>query len=402
MTADGHDPITPAELSELSMAEVQSQLPALLDQLEAASARKRVTAAWSLCLIGEQHPEVATELGQAVDRRESDAAMLVANWLRQRDLVSTKETLPGKGTDSDWEQTDPRTGDSGTTTDLPADEVIVDDRFAVEQGQTSVTVESVLDHIRTDAYARTYSGLATSGSERHAVLIRTYVPPATVPLGEFRTACMTAFDQWTRVDDHDHVLTVYDRGDRPHPWAVLGYGTETLVDVGRLPPRDALRIGFQLASAMGHAHERGIAHLTIDPTRVLIDRRHTQPDARLLGFGMQRVVRMLPDVVPVDPRFAAPEYVDTQYGSRDWMTDIYQLGGVLYALLTGRPPFADSKTQLADRTLRQPSAVVDGLPETVDRIIRKAMTDEKLTRYESVDELGRDIKQVLGTLHQQE
>jgi serine/threonine protein kinase len=100
----------------------------------------------------------------------------------------------------------------------------------------------------------------------------------------------------------------------------------------------------------------------------------------------------------LDPRFAAPEYYDSDFGSVDTATDVYGLGAVCYSLFTGRPPFDGSYEEVRRAVLEEspvpPSAVVDAVPEAIDEVIAKALAKRKLTRYESVAAVLADLKRV--------
>jgi serine/threonine protein kinase len=99
----------------------------------------------------------------------------------------------------------------------------------------------------------------------------------------------------------------------------------------------------------------------------------------------------------LDPRFAAPEYYNDQFGQIDHATDIYQLGAVCYRLLTGHPPhtgdFEHVRAAVLDSIPPQPSTVAD-LPEQVDDVIMKAMAKQKLQRYETVEPFQQELTSI--------
>jgi serine/threonine protein kinase len=98
----------------------------------------------------------------------------------------------------------------------------------------------------------------------------------------------------------------------------------------------------------------------------------------------------------LDPRFAAPEYFDRGYGDVDHATDIYQLGAVVYYLVTGRPPFqgtySEVRTGVLDATPPRPSEINPEIPTWLDDILRTAMAKQKLTRYETAAQVARELE----------
>src|SRR5512139_2443911 len=141
-------------------------------------------------------------------------------------------------------------------------------------------------------------------------------------------------DLYTQLEqlDHTHVLPVYDQGrwqDR-HYWVMrympagslkmrLGKQRLTLEEIDRILP--------QIASALDHAHGHGVIHGDLKLTDILID--HTG-QVFVTDFGVTAALGRLASGSP------APE---TWRGTApDMRTDVYDLGAVLYELLTLRPP----------------------------------------------------------------
>ena len=98
------------------------------------------------------------------------------------------------------------------------------------------------------------------------------------------------------------------------------------------------RIGIAVAQALKHAHDRGIIHRDLKPANLLIDE---QDHIKLTDFGIAKLYGgtnvTAEGGVLGTADYMAPEQADgKQVTSR---CDLYALGSVLYALLTGRPPF---------------------------------------------------------------
>jgi serine/threonine protein kinase len=119
---------------------------------------------------------------------------------------------------------------------------------------------------------------------------------------------------------------------------------------GRLPLRFTLHIGWQIASTLAAAHEKGIIHRDLKPENVMLVPDNLAPlgeRAKLLDFGLAKLrldaapahgVTQSQEVLGT-PLFMSPEQCRGA-GKVDEKTDVYSLGVVLYALLAGRPPFS--------------------------------------------------------------
>jgi serine/threonine protein kinase len=143
---------------------------------------------------------------------------------------------------------------------------------------------------------------------------------------------------------HPAVVKIYDTGrDGETRFIVMEYVTgrglnELLADGQPLAPDQAARIAAQVAGALAAAHAAGILHRDVKPANVMIG---PGGEVKILDFG---IARSRHDLTLTQPAFAigtaaymSPERVVGRAG--DERSDIYSLGCLLYAMLTGRPPF---------------------------------------------------------------
>ncbi|MFG3556254.1 protein kinase [Micromonospora sp. NPDC047557] len=146
---------------------------------------------------------------------------------------------------------------------------------------------------------------------------------------------------------HPHVTNVYDFGESPLdgvqvPFVVLellnGDTLERRLAVGPLPPRAALRVCAEVASAIAAAHAQGLVHRDVKPGNVML----TPTGAKVLDFGIAAAAgdseidfdgRLLGT-----PAYLAPERLAA--GEVLPASDVYALGLLLHRTLTGRLPWA--------------------------------------------------------------
>ena len=198
--------------------------------------------------------------------------------------------------------------------------------------------------------------------------------------------------------DHPNVVPVYAAGeDRGALYIVMrfvpGSDLHALIkSLGRLPAQRAAAIVAQVASALDAAHAAGLVHRDVKPANVLL----AGDDHAYLGdFGLMRALD--PDAPLTDTGdwmgtvdFAAPEQLS---GERvDARSDVYSLGCVLFAALTGAPPFQRGTvpaTLLAHLHDPPPRPSASGAPTHFDRVVARALAKDPEDRYPSAGDLGR-------------
>lgn len=206
--------------------------------------------------------------------------------------------------------------------------------------------------------------------------------------------------EWTRFVDVPGVVTAVDWGQQPRPWVVTEYVEETLATRGSIAPARALQQARRLTGALVALHQRSVVHGGIDPRTVVYSADSLDGGRPMLdNVGLLSVYRRHVDPSDyLDPRYAAPEYYDSQYGRLDHATDIYQLGMVLYRLFAGGHPFEGSYAEVRACVLEDhppaPSEVTPALPATIDEVVAKATAKQKLTRYETATGLHQDLSRI--------
>src|SRR5262245_41774652 len=164
--------------------------------------------------------------------------------------------------------------------------------------------------------------------------------------------------------------------------------------------RAVAHLGRQAASALTHAHGRGIIHRDIKPSNLLLD---TEGVLWVTDFGLAKVddvdLTRTGDLVGTF-RYMAPERFR---GQGDARSDIYSLGLTLYELLVLRPAFeAPDRMALSEqiRTLEppRPRALDPRIPRDLETIVLKAIEKDPGARYASAQALAEDLGRFLDDL----
>lgn len=143
--------------------------------------------------------------------------------------------------------------------------------------------------------------------------------------------------------DHPHI--VHSRGLGRFPsggffivmdW-IDGESLQQRIDRGPIAPVEAIAIIRQIASAITYAHEQGVYHCDLKPANILLDQ---QGIAYVTDFGLAQLADETESFSASGgtPAYLAPEQWAHETGKISPATDIFGLGGILVAMLTGRPP----------------------------------------------------------------
>jgi serine/threonine protein kinase len=216
---------------------------------------------------------------------------------------------------------------------------------------------------------------------------------------------------------HPNVVDVTDSGTTPDGafFFVMEYLEgielgELIYREGKLDVRRALHIGAQICRALQAAHEVNVIHRDLKPENVLILTRDGQKDfVKVLDFGIaksgnddldresQGGARRLthPGMTMGTPEYMAPEQAAGKPCGPP--SDIYAVGGLLYEMLTGKPPFegANFMEILHKKASTMPapvSGIRDDVPEVLEKLIFKSMSKEPTERPASMELLGQELQ----------
>jgi eukaryotic-like serine/threonine-protein kinase len=186
---------------------------------------------------------------------------------------------------------------------------------------------------------------------------------------------------------------------------------ETLMkrlEKGPLPLEQVLKIGAQIAAALGQAHRNGIVHRDLKPGNIML----TGSGAKLLDFGLAKESSPLATpvtltvMIPTSPvtqegtivgtfQYMSPEQIEGK--GLDGRSDIFSLGAVLYETLTGKKAF-EGKTQLsvASAILEKEPAPISTIkpptPGNLNHAIKKCLAKHPDERWQSASDLASELK----------
>jgi hypothetical protein len=174
-----------------------------------------------------------------------------------------------------------------------------------------------------------------------------------------------------------------------------------------LSPSEAAAMLVQVCLGLEEVHAHQIIHRDLKPENIMVRGEAARADnVKILDFGIAQTREganpMEAGCAVGSIGYMSPEQICGQ--PVDYRTDIYSLGVIFYEMIVGRQPFvADSvKAIMAKHVVESvvpPSEMVPSLPNHVliDRIIDRAMAKDPQSRYQSVDEMRRDLQFLIGS-----
>lgn len=200
--------------------------------------------------------------------------------------------------------------------------------------------------------------------------------------------------------NHPSIVRVHSAGvagSRPYLALELAVGADLqdqLETSGPLPPESARDLVVALAEGVAHAHSRGVLHRDLKPENVILSGGRPL----LLDFGMASLVdserltttgQMLGT-----PSYMAPEQVQ---GSWDERSDVYGLGGLLFACLTAQAPVTgltlqECLIQITTGAVPDPRHCVPNLPPALVQLCQRSLSKDPAARFASASEFAEALR----------
>lgn len=208
--------------------------------------------------------------------------------------------------------------------------------------------------------------------------------------------------------DHPNICTVHEinevEGQTFISMAYIdGRSLKEKISSGPLEVGEALDIAVQVAEGLQEAHEKGIIHRDIKPGNIMLTEKG---QSKIMDFGLAKLEWGV-DLTKTATIMGTVAYMSPEQAKGDEVnhrTDIWSLGAVLYEMLAGKHPFKGTHDQalmysVVNEEPEPLSNLRSGMPIDLEKILAKALKKNKEDRYQHVNEMLtdlRDVQRVLG------
>lgn len=225
-----------------------------------------------------------------------------------------------------------------------------------------------------------------------------------VPLALRSPAVLESFRQERQILadlNHPNICRLIDAGTTADgsPYLVMelieGVPIDQWCREHSLGTRQIVSLFLKVCAAVAHAHRHLVIHRDLKPSNILVT---ADGEPKLLDFGIARLLDAdgssgATTLRAMTPDYASPEQLEGR--PMNTASDIFSLGCVLYALLTGEPPRRDL-AQARSITLPRASSRRPELRGDLDNILNKCLQPEPERRYASVEKLEDDLRNYLA------
>jgi serine/threonine protein kinase len=214
--------------------------------------------------------------------------------------------------------------------------------------------------------------------------------------------------------ESQHVIHVYDWGlDGSRAYIATdpprGVTLRHVLDAENIDLRRALELARQMARGLSALHALGIIDIDLRPELITVDVVGETDRAQLDDVGLRVLLRQLgytPGVQPgdiglFDPRYAAPEHI--QQGQIGPWSDVYQLGLVIFEMVTGRLPFVGRSPvetgmlQVAAPAPRM-AQFIQTAPQALQDLLDRALAKDPAQRFSNAEALARALDAIASSI----
>jgi eukaryotic-like serine/threonine-protein kinase len=212
--------------------------------------------------------------------------------------------------------------------------------------------------------------------------------------------------------NHPNIVTIYEIGQKNRTVYIAmelveGKTLYEILAAGPMLMADVLDIALQIGAGLVVAHDCGIVHRDLKPKNVMVRKDGL---AKILDFGLSKLATGFPRP-PLDEASAATEqgillgtmdYMSPEQASglpTDFRSDQFSFGSLVYEMITGKLPFhRDTIPQTLTAIIEdQPKPIAPlnpKVPAAIEAIVQRCMSKKPEKRYESTQELVRELKEI--------
>jgi len=192
--------------------------------------------------------------------------------------------------------------------------------------------------------------------------------------------------------EHPNIARMLDAGRAPDglPYLVMEYVDGEPIDryaaAHNLSVAGRVRLFRDICSAVSYAHANLIVHRDLKPGNILVS---ADGVPKLLDFGIAKLLSETADPDATSTGAMTPGYASPEQAAGLPITtasDVYALGVVVYELLTGRKPHAQSG---------EPADALRRVNADLDQVVLKALRHEPQRRYASVADFAEDVQRAV-------
>jgi serine/threonine-protein kinase len=203
---------------------------------------------------------------------------------------------------------------------------------------------------------------------------------------------------------HASIVTVYDLGEAEGQLYMAmelldGDDLRNMIEKqAEVPLADRVRILSEICEGLGYAHSREVIHRDIKPANIVVT---SSGKVKLLDFGLARV-KSRATITKRGVILGTPDYMSPEQAmgkAIDHRSDIFSAGSVFYEFVTYQKPFKGKTLHavLYQIISEDPEPVLTACPDVPARlaaIIHRMLAKEPEDRYPSMEEVGRDVREI--------
>jgi|GEM_PF-945879 len=224
--------------------------------------------------------------------------------------------------------------------------------------------------------------------------------------------------------DHPGIVPIYevDEQDGQHFFTMALVNGSNLAErlrQGPMPPREVAWLVRSIALAVQHAHDKGVIHRDLKPANVLLEglgnnnetsasslTPNPQPlTPRITDFGLAKLAQSDAHLTGTGQVVGTPSYMPPEQAAGRTReiretADVYSIGAILYACLTGRPPHQaatamETVMQVLDAEPAPPRLLNPQVPRALEAICLKCLHKEPARRYGTAQQLADELQRYL-------